>query len=194
MPWGDPTYMTRDFVSHLRLRHRFDYELLADFDADEEDMVRRALEASAREAELALERALRESAMEAGVPYDEAHEREGRERDGDASMGSGEGGGNNQAGSRPARRSFGSNGSVTSSGSEDEVDEAEAEEVGRAVFGNSRATASPSAAFPMASPRTEGGGYPVSMATGHRESVPNFMQSPTAIAAGSPSPSQLGDR
>lgn len=191
MPWGDPTYVSRDFLSHLRLRHRCDYEVLADFDADEEDMVRRALEASAREAELALERALRESAMEAGVPY------EGR--DGDEGTGSGGGGVSSQAGNRPARRSLRSSGSATSSGSEDENDEAEAEEVDRAVFGSSRATASASAAFPMPSPRAEGGGYPVSMATGHRESVPNFMQRgaadsfPAAIAAGSPSPSQLGD-
>lgn len=71
MPWGDGTHITRDFLSHLRLRHRFEYAVVADFDADEEAMLRRALSASAREAgvdeEEDLQRVLRESALEAGM-------------------------------------------------------------------------------------------------------------------------------
>lgn len=50
MPWGDPSYVSRDFLSHLRLRHRCDYAVLADFEADEEAMVRRALQDSMRTA------------------------------------------------------------------------------------------------------------------------------------------------
>lgn len=50
MPWGDPSYVSRDWLSHLKLRHRCDYSTLADFEADEETMLRRVLEQSAREA------------------------------------------------------------------------------------------------------------------------------------------------
>mmetsp|Transcript_80817 Transcript_80817/g.140325 ORF Transcript_80817/g.140325 Transcript_80817/m.140325 type:complete len:268 (-) Transcript_80817:148-951(-) len=46
MPWGDPSYVSRDFLSHLNLRHRCDYDVLADYEADEEAMFQRALEAS----------------------------------------------------------------------------------------------------------------------------------------------------
>mmetsp|Transcript_23630 Transcript_23630/g.49413 ORF Transcript_23630/g.49413 Transcript_23630/m.49413 type:complete len:84 (+) Transcript_23630:555-806(+) len=69
MPWGDPNYVSRNFISHLELRHRCDYAVLTDFDADEEAMLRRALEESAREAgedcyEAELQRILEESARE----------------------------------------------------------------------------------------------------------------------------------
>ena len=73
MPWGDPNYVSRDFLSHLELRHRCDYAVLTDFEADEEDMLRKALEESCREAGLAtdyedeLQRVLEESAREAGT-------------------------------------------------------------------------------------------------------------------------------
>lgn len=53
MPWGDPSYVSRDFLSHLRLRHRCDYEVLIDFAADEEAMLQCALWASAQDAHLA---------------------------------------------------------------------------------------------------------------------------------------------
>ncbi|CAE7705160.1 RNF114 [Symbiodinium necroappetens] len=36
MPWGDPSYVSRNFISHLELRHRCDYAVLTDFDVDEE--------------------------------------------------------------------------------------------------------------------------------------------------------------
>ncbi|CAE7448245.1 RNF114 [Symbiodinium sp. CCMP2456] len=36
MPWGDPNYVSRNFISHLELRHRCDYAVLTDFDVDEE--------------------------------------------------------------------------------------------------------------------------------------------------------------
>jgi len=52
MPWGDPTYVSRDFLSHLRLRHRCDYTVLTDFEADEEAMFARAMRESLRSAGL----------------------------------------------------------------------------------------------------------------------------------------------
>lgn len=173
MPWGDPSYVSRDFLSHLRLRHRCDYEVLADFDVDEEAMVRRALEASAREAmlaeeaaELALERALRESAMEAGVPYEPP---EGNVTSSGESS-------NDQSRSRSARRAFGSSGSATSSGSDD-ADDTPSEEVDRVPFGSSRSTALPSAAFPMVDTPGDGSSYTIAMAGGHGgEGMPCFLQ------------------
>jgi len=74
MPWGDPTYVSRDFLAHLRLRHRCDYTVLADFEADEESMFRRALaesiksagiEAEIEEEERVLAQVLQQSAEEA---------------------------------------------------------------------------------------------------------------------------------
>mmetsp|Transcript_35115 Transcript_35115/g.107999 ORF Transcript_35115/g.107999 Transcript_35115/m.107999 type:complete len:248 (+) Transcript_35115:71-814(+) len=46
MPWGDPLYVSQDFLSHLQLRHRCAYDVLTDFEADEETMLQRALQAS----------------------------------------------------------------------------------------------------------------------------------------------------
>mmetsp|Transcript_44421 Transcript_44421/g.102659 ORF Transcript_44421/g.102659 Transcript_44421/m.102659 type:complete len:282 (+) Transcript_44421:146-991(+) len=69
MPWGDPNYVSRDFLSHLQLRHHCDYAVLADFEADEETMLRRALQESLRDAQAdeedALARALAASARDA---------------------------------------------------------------------------------------------------------------------------------
>jgi len=53
MPWGDPNYVSQDFLSHVQLRHRCAYDTLTDFEADEETMLRRAIEASLEEAESA---------------------------------------------------------------------------------------------------------------------------------------------
>ncbi|CAJ1337590.1 unnamed protein product [Effrenium voratum] len=68
MPWGDPNYVSRDFLSHLELRHRCDYSVLTDFEADEEAMLRRALEESCKDGpvdfEAELQRALEESARD----------------------------------------------------------------------------------------------------------------------------------
>mmetsp|Transcript_66891 Transcript_66891/g.217560 ORF Transcript_66891/g.217560 Transcript_66891/m.217560 type:complete len:304 (-) Transcript_66891:249-1160(-) len=80
MPWGDPSYVSRDLVSHLKTRHRCDYTTLTDFDADEEAMFERAMAASMRSAgfeeqvdenERMLAEVLRLSAQEAGLPPDE---------------------------------------------------------------------------------------------------------------------------
>lgn len=69
MPWGDPNYVSRDVLSHLQLRHNCDYAVLADFEADEETMLRRALQESMRDLaaseEDALAKALEESARDA---------------------------------------------------------------------------------------------------------------------------------
>lgn len=69
MPWSDSSHAARDFLSHLRVRHQFDYSEVADFDADEEAMLRRALSSSALEAgvdeEEDLQRILRETGLEA---------------------------------------------------------------------------------------------------------------------------------
>lgn len=46
MPWGDPSIVSQDFRSHLKLRHRCDYATLTDFEMDEEAMMRRAIEES----------------------------------------------------------------------------------------------------------------------------------------------------
>merc|ERR1740129_68624 len=66
---GDPSYVSRDFLSHVHLRHRCDYSVLADFEADEESMLRRAVQESMRDAkaddEAALELAIAASAREA---------------------------------------------------------------------------------------------------------------------------------
>lgn len=49
MPWGDPSYATRDVVAHCALRHRFEYASFVDVLADEDDVLRRVLERSAAE-------------------------------------------------------------------------------------------------------------------------------------------------
>mmetsp|Transcript_54695 Transcript_54695/g.138112 ORF Transcript_54695/g.138112 Transcript_54695/m.138112 type:complete len:287 (+) Transcript_54695:97-957(+) len=97
MPWGDPSYVSRDFLSHLRLRHRCDYTVLTDFEADEEAMFRRAmreslqsagLEEEAAEDERILAQVLAQSAREAGVPAPSSST-----ADGDATDGAGDGSG-----------------------------------------------------------------------------------------------------
>ena len=72
MPWGDPNYVSRDFLSHLTMRHRCNYEEICDFEADEETMLRRAMEESMRSAgvdeaeqDMLLQAILAESAREA---------------------------------------------------------------------------------------------------------------------------------
>merc|ERR1712151_1444586 len=46
MPWGDPNYRSNNFVSHLQMRHKCDYDVLADYENDEDDTLRRVLEMS----------------------------------------------------------------------------------------------------------------------------------------------------
>ena len=43
MPWGDPSYKSVDFVTHLNLRHKFDYDYFVDFDMDDDTMLERAI-------------------------------------------------------------------------------------------------------------------------------------------------------
>mmetsp|Transcript_15894 Transcript_15894/g.25831 ORF Transcript_15894/g.25831 Transcript_15894/m.25831 type:complete len:278 (-) Transcript_15894:232-1065(-) len=49
MPWGDPAYVSRDFVSHLKLRHRFDFDLVGDYALSEEESLRHAIQLSSDE-------------------------------------------------------------------------------------------------------------------------------------------------
>jgi len=97
MPWGDPTHVARDFLAHLRLRHRCDYAVLADFEADEESMLRRAMHDSMHTAgfgealeedERVLAEILAMSAREAGVDpedvdleVDDAEDEDGEQSD-----------------------------------------------------------------------------------------------------------------
>merc|ERR1719263_1077908 len=46
MPWADPSYVSQNFISHLNLRHQYDYDTIANFDLDEEAMIQQALQAS----------------------------------------------------------------------------------------------------------------------------------------------------
>lgn len=97
MPWGDPHHVTRDFLSHLRLRHRCDYSVLTDFDLDEDATVQQALNDSLRSAgyaaeleedERILQEILRQSALEAGVPAEGEAEQD--DSDHSATVSSGE--------------------------------------------------------------------------------------------------------
>merc|ERR1712216_87549 len=74
VPWGDPNYVSRDFLSHIQLRHKCDYEVLTDFEASEEELLKRALQASAASAafdesveDAILARVLEESSREVGI-------------------------------------------------------------------------------------------------------------------------------
>jgi hypothetical protein len=51
-PWGDPSIAVRDLAAHVRWRHGFEYAAYVDVEEDEEDALRRALEASAAEVEV----------------------------------------------------------------------------------------------------------------------------------------------
>ncbi|CAK0862556.1 unnamed protein product [Prorocentrum cordatum] len=48
MPWGDPNFVSQNFQSHLKLRHRCDYDTVVDFELDEDAMMMRAIEESRR--------------------------------------------------------------------------------------------------------------------------------------------------
>ena len=53
MPWGDPSFVCRDIVAHVRLRHRYDIARFADVEADEDEALRLAMRRSAEEAGVA---------------------------------------------------------------------------------------------------------------------------------------------
>nr|XP_022337047.1 RING finger protein 166-like [Crassostrea virginica] len=46
MPWGDPNYCSPDIVHHLNIRHKFEYDTYVDFNQDEDEMYRQAIQAS----------------------------------------------------------------------------------------------------------------------------------------------------
>uniref|UniRef100_A0A8D2ASI1 E3 ubiquitin-protein ligase RNF138 n=1 Tax=Sciurus vulgaris TaxID=55149 RepID=A0A8D2ASI1_SCIVU len=46
LPWGDPSQITRNFVSHLNQRHQFDYGEFVNFQLDEENQYQTAIEES----------------------------------------------------------------------------------------------------------------------------------------------------
>ncbi|XP_035305710.1 E3 ubiquitin-protein ligase RNF138 isoform X4 [Cricetulus griseus] len=46
LPWGDPTQLTRNFVSHLNQRHQFDYGDYVNLQLDEETQYQIAIEES----------------------------------------------------------------------------------------------------------------------------------------------------
>jgi hypothetical protein len=50
MPWGDSAYVSRHFVQHVGLRHRFEYGAFTAYDEDDDAIMRRVLAESAREA------------------------------------------------------------------------------------------------------------------------------------------------
>lgn len=49
MPWGNPHQKSINFLSHLNLRHRFEYDTYVDYSIDDDDALQQALEASLKE-------------------------------------------------------------------------------------------------------------------------------------------------
>uniref|UniRef100_A0A2I3TSM2 E3 ubiquitin-protein ligase RNF138 n=1 Tax=Pan troglodytes TaxID=9598 RepID=A0A2I3TSM2_PANTR len=48
LPWGDPSQITRNFVSHLNQRHQFDYGEFVNLQVDEETQCQTAVEESSQ--------------------------------------------------------------------------------------------------------------------------------------------------
>ncbi|XP_069113578.1 E3 ubiquitin-protein ligase RNF166-like isoform X2 [Argopecten irradians] len=49
MPWGDPNQQSSDFLQHLNMRHKFEYDTYVDYEQDDEEMLRQAIEASMKQ-------------------------------------------------------------------------------------------------------------------------------------------------
>ncbi|XP_002737160.2 E3 ubiquitin-protein ligase RNF166-like [Saccoglossus kowalevskii] len=49
MPWGDSNLRSSNFISHLNLRHKFEYETYVDYEEDDDEMLQAALKASLQE-------------------------------------------------------------------------------------------------------------------------------------------------
>jgi len=43
MPWGNPHQKSGDFVQHLNLRHKFEYDTYVDYDNDEDAILQQVL-------------------------------------------------------------------------------------------------------------------------------------------------------
>ncbi|XP_072014366.1 E3 ubiquitin-protein ligase RNF166-like [Amphiura filiformis] len=46
MPWGDPNYKSANFLQHLNLRHKFEYETYVDYHQEEDETLEAVLQAS----------------------------------------------------------------------------------------------------------------------------------------------------
>ncbi|XP_059138494.1 E3 ubiquitin-protein ligase RNF166-like [Physella acuta] len=46
MPWGDPNLQSSNFLQHLNIRHKFEYDTYVDFEQDDDAMLQLALHAS----------------------------------------------------------------------------------------------------------------------------------------------------
>lgn len=46
MPWGDPNRVSANFLNHLDLRHRFEYDMFVDYSRPEDEMMQAAITAS----------------------------------------------------------------------------------------------------------------------------------------------------
>lgn len=51
MPWGNPDQKSINFLRHLNLRHRFEYDSYVDYGIDDDDALKQALEASLKESQ-----------------------------------------------------------------------------------------------------------------------------------------------
>ncbi|XP_071484772.1 E3 ubiquitin-protein ligase RNF166-like [Diadema antillarum] len=46
MPWGDPNYKSSNFLHHLNLRHRFEYDTFVDYHQEEDEILKQVMAAS----------------------------------------------------------------------------------------------------------------------------------------------------
>ncbi|CAM1330197.1 Uncharacterised protein g10249 [Pycnogonum litorale] len=49
MPWGDPNQISINFLAHLNMRHRFEYDTYVDYQIDDDDALQKALKYSMEE-------------------------------------------------------------------------------------------------------------------------------------------------
>ncbi|XP_070575493.1 E3 ubiquitin-protein ligase RNF166-like [Ptychodera flava] len=49
MPWGNPNQQSGNFIQHLNIRHRFEYETYVDYEADDDAMLQAAIKASLKD-------------------------------------------------------------------------------------------------------------------------------------------------